>query len=93
MAGWQGFPSLHYLLEFLVWLRWLDDFHQYEHLFGKEWPTVSKQSLARMVMSTALIVEACYYEAKSPFPPNSCLKNLRDEQRIDLMYDLEIAWR
>jgi hypothetical protein len=92
MAGWKGFPSLHYLLEFLVWLRWLDDFKRFQDCFKEDWPTVSTQRLARMVISTSLIVEASYYEAKSPFP-NSCLNDLRHEQRLDLMYDYEIGWK
>lgn len=90
MQGWKGFPSLHYLLEFLVWLRWLDDFQRFEKCFPGDWPLISSQRLARMVMSTALILEACYYDSKSPFP-NSCLKNLSTEQLIDLRYDYELG--
>jgi hypothetical protein len=91
MASWKGFPSLHYLLEFLVWLRWLDDFQRFEPLFQAEWRAVSMQRLARMVMSTSLIIEACYYGAKSPFP-SSCLDKLSEEQRKDIMYDYELGY-
>jgi hypothetical protein len=91
MTGWKGFPSLHFQLEFLTWLRWLETLdHHCDKFSVKEWGEVKTARLARMIMAGSLIIEAVYYSSPSPIPTGSCLKALDDEQNIDLYYDYNI---
>jgi hypothetical protein len=95
LEGWKGFPSPHYKLEFLAWLRWLDHFERYRPKFPDlaEWTRFSSERLARMVMSTALMLEACYYIDVADqlsgirAQVSGCLANLNESQEIDLIYD------
>jgi len=96
LNDWQGFPSPHYKLEFVAWLRWLDNFDRYKKMFlqAKEWQTFSMERLARMVMSTSLMIEACYYINPNAPRANSiqskvtdCLSSLDEDQTLDLIYD------
>ncbi len=62
LENWQGFPSAHYKLEFLAWLRWLDGCENIQSFLPpSEWERLKEQRSARMVMATALMLEACYY--------------------------------
>ena len=62
LEHWHGFPSLHSKAEFILWLQWLCDYN----------PEVLKDDHAhldrrgRMVLSTALILEALCYQTGKP---------------------------
>lgn len=99
---WNGFPSSHYRLEFMGWLRWLDGCEDFQPFFEKspeKWTKFCSERLARMVMSTSLMLEACYY--LSPVPDDhrarllqsgySGSKDLDEDLKIDLYYDTDAA--
>jgi hypothetical protein len=93
---WRGFPTLHYKLEFLAWLRWLDAFEQYRDHFASsaEWSAFSEKRLARMVMATSLMVESCYYQEPIVGSPQirgntaRCFDQLEEEHALDTIYDV-----
>lgn len=93
LSDWSGFPSPHFKLEFLAWLRWLDRCENYRETLGKEWDGFYEKRLARMVMATSLMIEACYY-ASDQKPESicgnaaSCMESLGDDHQIDLIYDM-----
>jgi hypothetical protein len=99
LKDWRGFPSPHYQLEFLAWLRWLDHCQQHEKKFQPaEWSQFSMERLARMVMAVALIVEACYYTTTNESRKDSiqskvsgCLSNLEDDRLLDIIYTHNLA--
>jgi hypothetical protein len=93
---WQGFASRHYELEFMNWLKWLDSLKELEEPVGKitDWQQFQKKRIARMVMATALALEASCYAAYGQ--PNQhpllgqtgkCLEKLSEEQVEDLYFD------
>ena len=97
---WEGFPSPHYRLEFMAWLRWLDYYGDMRPMFGGDqtkWEQFLSERLSRMVMSASLIVEASYYLSVTLKPGaaktkiqgdiGECLKNLDEDIRLDLYYD------
>ena len=92
---WNGFPSLHYKLEFLAWFRWLDGFEQYKAQFAAhDWDAFCQKRLARMVMATSLMIESCYYNTASTIPhdlcgnTSACFNHLEEEHELDLIYDV-----
>lgn len=94
LSEWVGFPSPHFKLEFLAWLRWLDRCESYRDVLGnKEWEKFYERRLARMVMATSLMIEACYY-ASNPAEGTicgntaSCMESLGDDHELDLIYDM-----
>jgi hypothetical protein len=93
LDAWKKFPSPHYQLEFLAWMRWLDGFGRYRGKFEDfEWNSFYRERLARKVMSTSLMIESCYYlnvakgfsSLQSKVEP--CLTKLEDEQEMDLCF-------
>ena len=63
---WKGFPSPHYKVDFLAWLAWMDklDNVQLSRISGfdqESEETIRDARLARMILVTALMLEACYY--------------------------------
>ena len=91
MNAWKGFPSLHFQLEFLTWLRWLETLEKHStKLSIGEWDELQTARLSRMVMAGSLIIESVYYSSPSPISTGSCFKALNEEQRVDLYYDYGI---
>lgn len=94
-VSWQGFPSAHYELEFMNWLKWLDPMDELEEVVSKvmDWRLFQKKRIARMTMATALSIEAsCYASAQTNCHPilgqtEACLKKLSAEQIEDLSFD------
>lgn len=103
LDAWRGFPSNHFKVEFLCWLRWLDSFdwlgmHLKDYVPQDEWTKVYNDRLARMFLATGLILEACYYFNEClPIVPNGIPKVLATcgtitkdpgpEVMIDLTFD------
>ena len=95
LPPWLGFPSLHYRLEFLTWIRWLDFSDGFGSGTGEsaEWRQFQHQRLARMVMATSLIIEAAHYAGDDGKPKPvqgrtaSCFRDLDEETRLDLFFD------
>ncbi len=91
---WKKFPSKHYKLEFLAWLKWLDCMERYKTALATDWQEVHIRRLARMVMACSLIIEAAYYLNQSEIPSDglqhhsgNCLsKPLTADQMLDLSY-------
>lgn len=87
---WHGFPSSHYQLEFMNWMRWLDGLDNLQtQLLDNEWQTLQDNRIARMVMATALMIESCCYcDPKQPAnhcgQVGSCLAKLTESDRLDL---------
>ncbi len=98
LTGWNGFPSLHYKLEFLAWVRWLDSFEQYRTVMpAREWYDFCERRLARMVMALSLMIEGCYYHRPTTAEEDdicgrteSCLANLENDMSLltDCFYDV-----
>lgn len=96
-VDWKGFPTPHFELEFMNWLKWLDPLKELEETVSKvtDWPQFQKKRLARMVMATALSLEASCYASQAggcqhPLmgQTNGCFAKLSDEQVEDLYFDL-----
>lgn len=93
---WKNFPSLHYRLEFMALLRWLDlnDSHKANFTDKKTWEDITNDRLTRMIMAVSLIIEACYYLSSKEGASNKiqskdshCLQDLDEDLRLDLYYD------
>lgn len=102
LSEWGGFPSSHFKLEFLAWIRWLDSFEHFKKYFpsNSEWDQLHEQRLARMVMATSLMIEGCYYcsgstasESKIRGNTATCFERLEDEHEIDLIYDVHTVYQ
>ena len=96
LGQWNGFPSSHYRLEFMGWLRWLDGYSQLKpHLPSLSWGKFNDDRLARMIMSTSLMLESCYYLGKMRERGKCALLDecycgaptLDEDLRLDLYYD------
>lgn len=95
LKEWDEFPSLHYLLEFFAWLRWLDVEHYRTTLgIASSWESFSQERLVRMVMGCALMLEACYYVSEGTAAPDglrtramNCLNSIDEDLRMDLYYN------
>ena len=81
--AWKGFPSVHYKIEFLAFLQWLDNFDWVIDAIDKisPPPPVDKRALiesrlARMILATSLTIEACYY-ASEGLPAQASQAHLR----------------
>lgn len=99
---WRGFPSPHYKADFLAWLSWMDtlcwldaEFHEPEQ--KKKWHKIKQDRIARMILVTALILEACYYcgEKDAGVPPRSqicgkCRSYLAEPDLTPVNYDLSL---
>jgi len=87
--AWKGFPSVHYRIEFLAFLQWLDNFQwaanclegmppatieEVKHRFNLDKMTSSR--LARMILAASLIIEGCYY-ASEGLPDQADQEHLR----------------
>ena len=97
LSDWNGFPSLHYKLEFLAWLRWLETLDNFRQNFTKtDWDLFTEKRLARLIMSLSLMIEACYYYRPSGDRSGicgniaRCLRNLEEEHELDILYDTPI---
>lgn len=75
--AWKGFPSVHYKIEFLAFMQWLDNFQWLPDSLEGLPPAVIEEvkrrlklekmtsnRLARMILATSLIIEACYYASE-----------------------------
>jgi hypothetical protein len=79
------------------WLKWLDPLKELEEPISQvtDWSQFQKKRLARMVMATALSLEASCYastaacDARHPLmgQTNGCFGKLSDEQVEDLSFD------
>ena len=97
---WRGFPSPHYKADFLAWLSWMDtlcwldtEFREAEQ--KKKWDKIKQDRIARMILVTALILEACYYcgEKDAGVPQRNqicgkCRSYLADPDLTPINYDL-----
>jgi hypothetical protein len=74
MDAWKGFPSVHYKVEFLAFMQWLDNLEWFSDCLDglpenvitevkqrMRMDEVIDNRLARMILATSLIIEACYY--------------------------------
>ena len=93
--SWPGFPSDHYQLEFMNFLKWLDHFEKFRQAITQheEWDEFAKKRLARMVMAVSLSLEASYYAGHSSGcelrgQNGGCMSKLNVEQCEDLGF----AW-
>lgn len=87
--AWKGFPSIHYKVEFLAFIQWLDNLEwAVKRLDGLEENVIAdvkermkmdeviNSRLARMILATSLIIEACYYGSET-LPQQPEQSNLR----------------
>ncbi|WP_395746627.1 hypothetical protein [Prosthecobacter sp.] len=86
---WEGFPSPHFQLEFMNWLKWLDRLSKNHVSKDVDWDDFQKKRFARMVMATALSLEASSYtSSKTPCGVQGkiagCMSKLTPQQREDL---------
>jgi hypothetical protein len=96
LPAWTEFPSLHYLLEFFAWLRWITRMQEHQPKFSAdEWQEIYLQRVARMVLACSLMIEASYYAAENRSQDSirnlimPCLNDLDENLRIDLYYDIK----
>lgn len=62
LDSWRGFPSVHYKLEFLGFIGWLDGFQWLlARIPATDQKMVIDNRLARMTLALSLIIEGCYY--------------------------------
>jgi len=104
LPPFEGFPSPHYKLDLLTWLKWMDHGGKLSKIVSDKeaWEKFTGQRLVRMVLTTSLILEACYYlsttEVKLGFEhavqgkADACLKAALDadetgEIKLDLNFD------
>lgn len=88
---WNGFPSPHFQLEFMNWLKWLDRLSKSVVSKDVDWDDFQKKRFARMVMATALSLEASSYtNSANPMGVqgkiDGCMSKLTDQQREDLNF-------
>ncbi|MBL9116699.1 MAG: hypothetical protein JNJ83_16950 [Verrucomicrobiaceae bacterium] len=92
-VDWLGFPSDHFELEFMNWLKWLDRCGNLGEALPKEfeWEAFQRKRYARMVMATAMALEASSYA--DPSAPRGlqgkikgCMANLTPQQIEDLTF-------
>ncbi|MGA2221742.1 MAG: hypothetical protein ABSH21_08185 [Verrucomicrobiia bacterium] len=83
---WKGFPSPHVKMDFVSWLQWLDNFDYLskpESTTQEDWEIILDERAGRMILSTALMIEAFYYINEGcPFPPS--VNHLRGKCRACL---------
>jgi len=90
---WSGFPSPHFKLEFITFVQWLDSYDWPSHVRNG---THELDTLARIILSTALIIEGCYYVAETKAKTTSgrimghCGACLPNTNMTSLNYDTRI---
>jgi hypothetical protein len=63
---WRGFPSAHYKLDFMSWVESMDSMEWIDTAIPplaafEAWQETSEMRVARMILVTSLMIEACYY--------------------------------
>lgn len=96
---WSGFPSVHYKVEFLGFLEWLDNFQWLlVRIPASDHKMVIDNRLARMTLALSLIIESCYYlgsevqlDKNGPVRSNSTCVNIGADLTA-LSYDARL-WK